>query len=120
MSVTRENTRTSYTGDGIETVFDVAMDYIQKSDIQVRVNGGTKSTPADYSITEAGPTYVVFTSPPPNGHPILFLREQMPYTQLEDFPGNGPIYAERHEQCLDRLVMLCQQLNRRITAIEGP
>jgi hypothetical protein len=120
MSVTHENSRTSHVGNGVETVYALGLDYILKSDIEVRVNGVTKATPADYTITESGAANVVFVAPPPDAQAILFLREQMFYTQLEDFPGNGPIYPERHEQCLDRLVMLCQQLERRIAALEAP
>jgi hypothetical protein len=71
-----------------------------------------KTLGTDYSLTGAGNPLggtVTFNTAPASGHKILILRDT-PLTQEVDYVANDAFPAETHEQALDKLTMLAQEM----------
>lgn len=112
MTVASENSRNDYTGDGSSTEFAYTMMILASSHLGVYIDGVLKSEGADYSVSGVGAGgggTVTFTTAPANGAKVAFVRN-VPFTQVTDYPETGPFPAETHEQALDKLTMIAQQI----------
>jgi len=118
MTVSSLNNQVSYTGDGLNTTFAFTFKFFEATDLYVYVSGVLKILNIDYTIPGTPPMTggsVVFTLPPANLTTILIVRI-LPLTQLTDYVEGDPFTAETHENALDRLTMIAQQLNAAIGA----
>jgi len=112
MTVSSTINRWSYTGNGISTEFAYTNRLFASSDIKVYVSGVLKTAGTHYAVTKIGsPTggNIVFTTPPPNGAPVMLVRS-VPASQGLDMAPLGSFPAEENEKALDRLTVLAQQL----------
>lgn len=121
MAVTSETSSYSHTGDGAETDFDFDNRFLADSDLVVTVAGVTKTLGVDYTVTGAGVDAggtVVFGSAPANAAAIVISRT-VPIKQTAEFRTQGPFAAQTHEDRLDYLTFIVQQLERRLAATEA-
>lgn len=123
MSLTNLVVAQTYNGDGSNDTFAIPFTYFDQSQIKVylidtSVTPNTESLltlTTDYTIV--GSNVVMNTAP--TSDEDLRIERTTPLTQLIDYTTNGAFLAESHEQGLDRIVMMIQELDRRITALEA-
>ena len=125
MTVTSSTAKVSYAGNGSTTVFAVTFRFLQTSHIQatLRDAGGTETTwvlGTHYTLSGAGGasgTLTVKTSPTnytPTSGETLVISRNVPRTQETDYGENDNFPAETHEEALDKLTMVGQQLDETI------
>ena len=85
------------TAAGVETVLTYASDYTVAAVDEDYTNGGNVTLADPYS----------------NGDQLVISRE-MQLTQETDYTENDPFPAETHENALDKLTMIAQQLDEKI------
>jgi hypothetical protein len=117
MTVSSSTARVSYSGNGSTTEFAVGFYFLENSHLQVIIRSSTgaetvKTLTTDYTVAgagnPAGGTVTMLTAPA-SGETLLVLRN-VPLTQQTDYQANDPFPAETHEEALDKLTMLTQQL----------
>lgn len=119
MTVATTTSRADYTGNGATTAFAVPFYFLESSHLTVlrtQISTGVTTTLAlttDYTVSgtgnPAGGTVTCLVAPT-NDQRLSILRN-VPFTQLTDYVPNDPFPAESHEQALDKLTMLTQQLS---------
>ncbi len=117
MTVSSTINAISYTGNSILTTFAYPYKIFADTDLQVYVNGILKTLTTDYTVTGAGNVgggNVVFGAAPAAA-PIT-IKRVVATTQLTDYVAGDSFPAETHEAALDRLTMICQQLQNQMTA----
>jgi len=120
MTVASTTNTMSYTGGGtpLNKIFPFAFKIFEAADLYVYVAGVLQTLNMDYTVPGIMPLTsgnVVFVTGPPAGTAVLIQRI-LPLTQLTDYVEGALFAAETHENALDRLTMIVQQLN---TAIGG-
>ena len=120
MTVSTTTNRASYSGNGSTTAFAYGFKIFADADLTViiRASTGVETTKAlstHYNVSGAGSASggnVTFTSgnTPASGETVVILRS-LTLTQGTDYVANDPFPAESHEDALDRLTMITQQLN---------
>lgn len=125
MTVSSSTSRADYNGNGVTLDFAVPYRFLSNTDLLVlRTLAGVSTTltldsiGADgFTVTGAGQpsggTLTVVTAPAV-GETLSILR-QMSLTQLTDYIPNDPFPAESHERALDKLTMIVQEQNEKIT-----
>jgi len=112
MTVPTSQRSVPYAGNGVTTVFPVPYRFLEPAHLAVTFTVGslvtTKVLGADYVVTPSGS--VQFFVAPPNGTTVTIQRT-VPITQEIDYVENDPFPAESHEDALDKLTMICQQLS---------
>jgi len=122
MTVSSTNTRNSYSGDASTTVFAYTFKIFDEDDITVILRTDstgsesvqTKTT--DYTVSgvgNAGGGNVTFTTAPASGITVVLLRETA-RTQATDYTPNDPFPAESHEEALDKLTFIAQELEEEL------
>ena len=116
MTVATTTNKISYTGNGSTTVFAYNYRILTDSDLQVYVDGTLKSLSTHYTVSGAGDASggnVTFTSgnTPPDTKKVVIIRN-MPQTQATDYVANDPFPAETHEEALDKLTMIAQDVQK--------
>lgn len=117
MTVTTTNSRITYVGDGITTVFPFPYYFLLATDLVVYFNSALQTT--GYSVSGAGQDsggIVAFSVPPPVGTTIILLRDPDRF-QNTKLPPNDPFPAKAVETGLDKLTMLVQRIYDRLTRI---
>jgi len=113
MTVTTQVTQNEYTGGGGQTVFAFTFVVLSPDQVRAWVNGisepHTVSVNANQSTSPGGT--VTFDVAPPNFSEVLLFRLVAP-TQLTDYPIYTRFPAQEHEQALDKLTLLVQDLRR--------
>ena len=117
-------TQVSYTGNGTAFVFNYTFRITAATDLAVvRRDLSSDDTiltlNTDYAVTgvgsEAGGT-VVLPLPLAIGW-VLIIARVIPLTQTTSFVSQGAFLPRTHEDALDRVVMMIQQLSSQIAAI---
>ena len=105
-----------YAGSGTTGPFTVTFRFLANSHLRVIKTSTTGSETTlnlgvDYSVTGAGGASgtVTLTSPLLTGEKLTIVRN-VPLTQETDYVANDSFPAESHEQALDKLTMITQQL----------
>lgn len=117
MTVSTEVDHNEYTGNGVTTSFPYTFRVFNKSDLVVQVidldeNITVLALDTDYTVTGAGGYNggnVILSKALANGYQISISRE-LPVTQETDLRNQGKFFAEVHEDALDKLTMLIQQV----------
>ncbi|EIH8375977.1 right-handed parallel beta-helix repeat-containing protein [Escherichia coli] len=117
MTVSTEVDHNEYTGNGVTTTFHYTFRIFKKSDLVVQVvdlndNITVLTLDTDYTVTGAGGYVggnVILATAFANGYQISISRE-LPVTQETDLRNQGKFFAEVHEDALDKLTMLIQQV----------
>lgn len=120
MSVSTTTTTLDYTGDGVTNKFVIPFPYLDKSHVYVSVgadvnNLGAQAQGVDFTIDLEGPQgtndgTITMTVAPANTYVVRVYRV-VPLTQPTDLRAQGNFSAATHENALDRLTMIAQQLN---------
>lgn len=113
MSVEEQHPWEAYLGDGITTAFPYPWEVPAADEIEVYVQHLLTTA---YTLTNLGVLtggLVIFFQPPLAGETI-FLRRRTPLTQLTTYIPNGPFDAKAHENALDKLTMMIQDLYERV------
>lgn len=109
MTVSSETNSVQYTGNGSLVTYAYPFKIFETSDLTVTLDGTTTTS---YSVTGAGDDSggnIVFYSAPGDGV-VITIRRVLPVTQETDYVENAPFQAESHENALDKLTMIAQQL----------
>lgn len=117
MTVSTTTARVSYAGNGSTTAFNVGFYFLADSHLKVilRAADGTetvKTLTTDYTVSGAGNPSggsITMLTAPATGQTLVILRNA-PQTQDVDYQPNDPFPATTHEQALDKLTMIAQQL----------
>jgi hypothetical protein len=120
VTLTTTTVLTTSAGDGAAVHFPTVFQFLDEDDLVVKVAGVTMAIVTDYTVTGAGEASggtVSFVTAPPNGNAVTIERV-MPFTQPADLSGEGRFFPETHEEAYDRITMLIQQLEARVTALE--
>lgn len=122
MSISTTTNRVSYNGDGVTTVFPYAFLILANTDLEVIetvIATGVetvKTLTTHYTVSGAGTGSgnVTMLTAPASGV-RLTIRRVMPRTQLVDYVENDSFPAETHEQALDKLTMIVQELDTTVS-----
>lgn len=122
MTIAKTDARKQYAGDDVTTAFAFPFRFFADSDLQVflLVNATGVETlqtlTTHYSVSnngdETGGTVTMVTEPA-TGETLTILRG-IPQTQGTDYAANDPFPAKTHEDALDRLTLLVQQLQEEL------
>ncbi len=124
MTISSTTTKNSYSGNGSNTTFAYGFYIPASTDIQVivRSSTGTETVKsegtgsANYSITGVGNSSggnVVFVTAPLSTDTVV-LRRNTAKTQATDYVANDPFPAETHEDALDKLTIISQDLQEQV------
>ena len=118
MTVNTSTAQAQYTGNGTTQIFAIPFYFLVDTDIKISKKAAATGTVSvltlnsDYTLTGAGngaggsATLVVA---PASGDQILIERNVVAVQQTA-YPSNSVFPSASHEQALDRLTMLVQQL----------
>jgi len=124
MTISSTTTKNSYSGNGSTTTFAYGFYIPASTDIQVIVRSatGTETVKAEgtgstnYAITNVGNASggnIVFVTAPISGETVV-LRRNTSKTQATDYVANDPFPAETHEDALDKLTIIGQDLQEQV------
>lgn len=117
MTVSTTVNRKVYAGNGSTTVFPTTFSFFVNTDLVVTLVNDTTGVETlqvlttNYTVSGgSGSTGdVTMLVAPPSGNSLVIER-LLPKTQTTDYVENDDFPADSHEQALDRLVMLVQEL----------
>ena len=117
MTISTTDSRISYNGNGVTTEFSFPYRFLANGDLVVlSVSAAgvetTKTLTTDYTITGAGDDAggsVTMLVAPASGTRLIIYRNTA-ITQETDYISGDPFPAETHEQALDRLTMIAQEI----------
>ena len=122
MTVSSTTTKNSYSGNGSLTVFAYGFKVFDEDDIEVILRNDATGTETvqtittNYSVSNVGNASggnVTFVTAPASGITVV-LRRASPLTQTTDYTPNDPFPAESHEDALDKLTFISQQLQEEL------
>ena len=124
MTVSSTTTKRSASGDGSNDTFSYNFKIFDDDDITVIIRTDstgaetTKTKTTHYTVTGVGSASggnVVFTTGniPASGETVVLLRTTA-RTQLTDYVANDPFPAATHEDALDKLTFIVQELEEEI------
>lgn len=128
MAVSSDTKRVQYNGNGSTVEFTVSFYFLDQSHLSVILtdssgNDTTQTITTHYTVTgagdESGGTVTMVTAPA-SGEKLTIIRN-VPLTQATDYVENDPFPADTHEEALDKLTMISQQLDEVATrALKAP
>jgi hypothetical protein len=117
MTVSSETRKNSYSGNGTQTIFPYTFKIFEDADLAVTLrdsDGGEtiQTLNSDYTVTGAGEDSGgnVIMADPVLVDESLVIERTLDYVQETDYVENDDFGAETHEEALDRIVMLVQQI----------
>jgi hypothetical protein len=122
MTVSSTTTKDSYSGDGSTTVFAYTFKIFDDDDITVILrttatgNETVQTKTTDYSVSGVGDANggnITFVTAPPATQTVVLLRSTA-QTQLTDYTPNDPFPAEAHEDALDKLTFIAQEIQEEL------
>lgn len=112
MTVSTTTARDSYTATNGQTVFPYTFRILDEEHLAVYVDDVLQTLTTDYTVSgvgDAGGGNVTLVSGLAGGESVVILRD-VPIEQQIDYTPFDPFPAETHEQGLDYLTMVAQQL----------
>ena len=121
MTVSSTTTKNSYSGDGSTTVFAYTFKIFAQADVTVilRASDGTETVQTistDYTVSGVGNSgggNITFTTAPTSTQTVVLLRNTS-QTQNTDYTPNDPFPAASHEDALDKLTFITQELEEEL------
>ena len=122
MTVSSTTTKNSYAGDSSTVAFSYTFKIFDEDDITVVLRNNTtgaetiQAISTNYTVSavgNAGGGTVTFVTPPATGNTVVLLRIT-PLTQITDYTPNDPFPAETHEEALDKLTHITQELSEEV------
>jgi|LSQX01.2.fsa_nt_gb hypothetical protein len=116
MAISTTTTENRYVGNGKTITYPYTFKILSADDIKVMVNGvETKS----YTLIDVGNENggsITFNIAPAAGAQVILYRD-MAITQETVYVENDPFHAKTHENALDRLTMITQQLADKLNRV---
>jgi len=117
MTVSTTTTRTSYSGNGVTTVFSFPYKFLADGDLVVLLvdqndNYTVQTIATHYTVSGAGADAggtVTMTSPPSSTESLVIYRDTE-ITQEVDYITGDAFPAETHETALDKLTLVTQEI----------
>ena len=122
MTVSSTTTKVSYSGNGSTTAFAYTFKVFDEDDLTVILRTDATGTEAvqsktsDYTVSGVGNANggnVTFGTAPASGKTVV-IRRSAALTQTTDYTPNDPFPAEEHENALDKLTFLTQQIQEEV------
>ena len=122
MTVSSTTTKNSYSGDGSTTVFAYTFKIFDEDDITVIVRTDAtgsetiKTKTTHYTVSGVGSASggnITFGTAPISGETVVLLRDTA-QTQTTDYTPNDPFPAAAHEDALDRMTFLAQEIQEEL------
>lgn len=116
MTVSTTTARDSYTATASQTVFAYTFNITDEDHIAVYVDDVLQTISTDYTVSgvdSGSGGNVTFVDPMDGGESVVFLRN-VPLTQLVDYTPFDDFPSETHEEALDLLTMMIQQINEKL------
>ena len=122
MTVSTTTSKVSYSGNGSTTVFAYTFKVFDEDDLTVILRDNTTGTETVQTITtnytvsgvgNANGGNVTFVTAPATGKTIVVRRES-DQTQTTDYTPNDPFPAESHEDALDKLTFIAQEVQEEL------
>ena len=121
MTVSGTLTKNSYSADGSTSVFAYGFKIFAAADLEVIIRAATgaettKTLTTDYSVSGVGADAggsVTFGSAPASTETVV-IRRKLTLTQGTDYVENDPFPADSHENALDRLTFIAQDLQEEL------
>jgi hypothetical protein len=117
MTISTENNKNTYSGDGSTVLFAYNFKILAKSHINVQIKDTdgtitTKVLDTDYTVSGEGLATggsITFTTAPLSTDTVILTRD-VPFTQEVDYREGDNFPVQSTENAFDKLTMLCQQL----------
>jgi hypothetical protein len=118
VTVSTQDSKIQYFGDGSNVNFTVPYPLLDETHLDVYLTDRGDDTETaqvlttDYTVeieSDNQSATVTFNTAPTSTDLVTIIRT-VPITQLVDYIQNDPFPAETNEQALDKLTMICQQL----------
>lgn len=124
MTVTTLINRNDYTGNGSVSSYPYQFKIFSDSDLEVyqidtNENSVLLTLNVDYTVTGSGDATggtVELSFPLPSNFKLAIVRV-LPLTQQTAFRNQGSFYPARHEDALDRAIMIIQQLQEQLDRV---
>jgi len=122
MTISDLDVKEIFPGNDVTTDFTIPFDFENESEIKVYVRDESSSPATEtlqsegvnYTLTGGPPvTTVAFVSAPTSDQKVLIIREN-PLTQATDYLETGEFEAETHEEAMDKLTRIAQELDERL------
>lgn len=120
MTVSQTQIEQEYFGDGLQTNFPIPFEFISNDQIKVdQYDSVTEATVTlaegvDYSLDLIPAQNVVFGVAPDSNKTIRVYRST-PQLQQVDYIETGAFPAEAHEEALDKIVMMVQEVQAAVS-----
>ena len=113
MTISTTNSRNDYTASSSQTTFAYTFPVTAETDLLVYQDSVLKSLTTHYTVSATPTGNVVFGSGLDSGTKVAIVRS-LPLTQSADYVENDPFSAETHEDALDRLTIIAQQIDEEV------
>jgi hypothetical protein len=122
MTVSSTTTRNSYSGNGSTTIFAYNFKVFDENDLTVILRNNATATETvqtlttHYSVSNVGNANggnVTFVSAPATGITVV-IRRTSAQTQTTDYTPNDPFPAESHEDALDKITFIAQEIQEEL------
>jgi hypothetical protein len=122
MTISSTTVKVSYSGNGSTTVFAYTFKILDDDEIQViiRTSDGTetiKTKTTHYTVSGVGSSgggNITFLTAPTSLQTVV-LKRNTTRTQETDYVANDPFPANSHEEALDRVTMITQEIQEELT-----
>jgi hypothetical protein len=122
MTISSTTVKVSYSGNSSTTVFAYTYKILDDDEIQVIIRSSTgtetiKTKTTHYTVSgvgNAGGGNITFLTAPVTGETVI-LKRNTTKTQETDYIANDPFPAESHEEALDRVMMVSQEIQEELT-----
>lgn len=124
MTISSSYAPVSYTANGSQTNFTVSFPFSIASDLLVYNDDVLQAINTDYTITGGGgigsspATGTVIFGTAPIDTNIILIKRNISRTQTSDYVDNSKLPANTLEYNLDRLTMMIQELEFRLSELE--
>jgi hypothetical protein len=121
MTISSTTVRNSYSGNGSTTVFAYTFKILDDDEIQVIIRSSTgtettKTKTTHYTVSgvgSAGGGNITFLTAPGATETVV-LKRNTTKTQETDYVANDPFPANSHEEALDRVTMIAQEIQEEL------
>jgi hypothetical protein len=121
MTVSTTTNKVSYSGTGSQTVFAYGFKIFADGDLDVYIRSSTgtetlQTITTHYTVSGAGSDSggnVTFVTAPGSTDTVVIQRK-LDLTQGTDYVANDPFPAASHEDALDRLTFITQQIQEEV------
>ena len=114
MTVSSTTSRDEYNGNAATLIFAYTFRILDEDHIAVYVDDVLQTITTHYTVSgvgDSGGGSITFLAAPASGTGNVVFIRNVPVTQETDYVENDPFPAESHEEALDKLTMIAQQLD---------